>query len=296
MISRRFMTLLTVVFLAAAGQALALPPVGGPGGAPFTADCGADRVMVNADIYTTQNFVTAVRVMCIQVNASGEWLTSPDTVTDLNRVGGSQGTTNHASCQTNWGAVGIHGKAGNVIDSLGTYCGRMYMNTDTSVKTASSTEKKGPWGGPGGAPFDLKCPSGQLLGGLKGRAGELIDSLDVICRYPTAVALAKPTVNLHISPASGSAGTLTLTASISGCCSDGTSTKSFVFESWPLSSGASAPITAAPMTTTGTIATWKPTLGPGTYGFLVRVDVRRNSDKTKIAKTTETVVNNYVKP
>jgi hypothetical protein len=295
MIPRGFKTLLAVVFLAVAGQALALPPIGGPGGAAFTADCGANKVMVHANIYT-QDFVSALRIMCIDVNAAGEWLTSPDTVTDLGRFGGSQGMTNHASCQTNWGAVGIHGKAGNVIDSLGTYCGRLYTNSDTSVKTMGSTEKKGPWGGPGGAPFDLKCPSGQVLTGLKGRAGNAIDSLDLICRYPGAVALAKPKVILNVSPASGNAGTLTLTASISGCCSDGTSTKSFIFESWPLSAGASAPRTEAPMTTLGTTASWKPQLGPGTYGFLVRVEVKRNSDKTKIAKTTETQINNYVKP
>jgi hypothetical protein len=295
MSSRRFKTLPAVVFLSIAGQALALPPVGGPGGAPFTADCGANKVMVHANVYT-QDFVSALRIMCIEVNAAGEWLTSPDTVTDLDRVGGSQGTTNRVTCQTNWGAVGIHGKTGNVIDSLGLHCGRLYTNSDTSVKTAGSTEKKGPFGGPGGAPFDLKCPSGQVLTGLKGRAGNLIDSLDLICRYPSAVALVKPTVTLHVSPASGNAGALTLTASISGCCSDGTSTKSFVFESWPLSAGASAPRTEAPITTLGTTASWKPSLGPGTYGFLVRVEVRRNSDKTKITKTTETSINNYVRP
>jgi len=43
------------------------------------------------------------------------------------------------------------------------------------------------WGGGGGSPFDLACPSGQFVTGIIGRSGSRVDAFGVVCGTPTLV-------------------------------------------------------------------------------------------------------------
>jgi hypothetical protein len=70
-----------------------------------------------------------------------------------------------------WAVLGIHGRSGARVDKLGVRCGKLGSDT-----------MRGPGGGGGGNPFDDTRPGGQVARGLKGRAGTLVDQIELSYR------------------------------------------------------------------------------------------------------------------
>lgn len=99
-------------------------------------------------------------------------------------AGGSGGTSYSLSCGSDKALVGIKGKAGSFIDRVIAVCAR--INDDGSW-LGSVSEAIGPRGttdfagGLGGNSFNLTCPSGYAVSGIKGKAGAYIDQLKVRC-------------------------------------------------------------------------------------------------------------------
>jgi len=91
--------------------------------------------------------------------------------------GGSGGTSSYnLDCGSTGIITGIYGKSGFWIDQVGIIC--RTVNADGNL---GSTYTKGPAGGSGGTASTVQCPSGRILGGLRGAAGSYMEQLDLGC-------------------------------------------------------------------------------------------------------------------
>ena len=92
-------------------------------------------------------------------------------------AGGTGGTPFSLICADHKALVGIQGRAGSYIDSIRGVCrGFDELGTaDAAVTTATA-------GGSGGtSSFDLRCPSGEAMVGVKGRADWWVDRVQIEC-------------------------------------------------------------------------------------------------------------------
>ena len=145
-------------------------PHGGNGGSPFNLTCSGDEVLVGITVRAGR-LVDSVEALCVKVNPNGTW--SGGHVA-RGRAGGSGGSSVMALCDQGSAVTGIHGRAGALVDSVGTQCSKLAGSEGKSTK--------GPFGGGGGTPFSVDaCPGGQVGKGLRGRSGALIDQIDLVC-------------------------------------------------------------------------------------------------------------------
>ncbi|MFE8597857.1 jacalin family lectin [Archangium violaceum] len=101
---------------------------------------------------------------------------------NLSARGGSGGAASSTECPANYVAVGIHGRASNLVASLGLVC--RYLYTDGSLGAWYYTAATN--GVYAGNSFDIQCPTGQVAVGVHGRSGIFLDALGVSCAYPNS--------------------------------------------------------------------------------------------------------------
>jgi hypothetical protein len=97
-------------------------------------------------------------------------------------AGSSGGTAYELSCGSGRALVGIKGKAGSFIDKVQGVCAQ--INYDGSWQ--GSTSVTGSAGGSEGTDYNLTCPSGYAISGIKGKAASYIDQLYVLCQALTS--------------------------------------------------------------------------------------------------------------
>jgi hypothetical protein len=108
-------------------------------------------------------------------------ITTNSFATNTPVAGGSGGTSYSLSCGSDKALVGIKGYAGSYIDGAFGVCAQ--INYDGSWQ-GSVSDTLGPGGFAGrstGNSFDLTCPRGYAVTGIKGKAGSYIDQLKVRC-------------------------------------------------------------------------------------------------------------------
>lgn len=93
-------------------------------------------------------------------------------------VGGQGGSDFSRSCDASEVMVGITGRAGWVVDRLGAIC----QGVGTDGVPTGATRQTAASGGSGGNAFTLRCPAGQAVSGIQGRAGHLVDRIQLSCR------------------------------------------------------------------------------------------------------------------
>jgi hypothetical protein len=95
--------------------------------------------------------------------------------------GGPGGSVFDVACPNGKAIVGVHGRAGSVIDQLSFTCGRLQV-VDTSSRSETPTAPEfeirelagsrrpyeAAFGGAGGEPFSLECPSGWVASRIEG--------------------------------------------------------------------------------------------------------------------------------
>jgi hypothetical protein len=99
------------------------------------------------------------------------------TVVSTSQAGGSGGTSFTQTCANGGVLVGLQGAFGDFIDSVKAVCSRIDSigdPVDTSVLSAHG-------GGGGTTGYDLRCPRGWAVTGLKGRSGSLVDRIQLVC-------------------------------------------------------------------------------------------------------------------
>ncbi|MBN1945579.1 MAG: hypothetical protein JW797_07870 [Bradymonadales bacterium] len=84
-----------------------------------------------------------------------------------------------AHCPSGEVMVGVHGRAGSVIDALGITCAPLSQLTQGAETV--DLHRLETQGGDGGQPFDLVCPPGTAAIGFSGRSGDSIDAAGVAC-------------------------------------------------------------------------------------------------------------------
>ncbi len=105
-------------------------------------------------------------------------LTVPSVTTGI--VGGSGGSPYALACPPGSAATGILGRAGSNVNQVQVQCTGVVNGT---LSGASATTARA--GGGGGSPYDLGCPAGYVVVGIRGRVGNggagVIDMLSVDC-------------------------------------------------------------------------------------------------------------------
>ena len=105
--------------------------------------------------------------------------------TSAGRAGGAGGSSFAAACPDDHAIIGLHGAAGAVIDSAIAICAPL-VATETGWTVdldAERTSLPGA-GGKGGKAFELQCPDGQVVAGLTGRSGAVVDAVGLFCTAP----------------------------------------------------------------------------------------------------------------
>jgi hypothetical protein len=96
-------------------------------------------------------------------------------------AGGTEGSSYTLSCGSNRALVGIRGYAGRYIDGAFGVCAQINYDGSWQGSVSDTLGPGGYAGSSGGSSFNLTCPSGYAVTGIKGKAGFYIDQLRVRC-------------------------------------------------------------------------------------------------------------------
>ncbi|MBN1946319.1 MAG: hypothetical protein JW797_11635 [Bradymonadales bacterium] len=153
---------------------------GGTGGEIFGWNCPAGEVLIGVSGRIVSNMVESLRPHCQSLEA----LRAGDDRAEITRGpsfgAGRQGAGLELICPSGQATVGIYGSAGTLIHQLGLVC--------AEVQGESGPPQIGPplrqevaVGEPLGVPFEGVCPQGTVVGGIRGRAGTLVDACYLAC-------------------------------------------------------------------------------------------------------------------
>lgn len=170
---------------------------GGKGGVPQRVDCPAGSVVVSLRVTENKDVAESAAVDCrplASVTRAGGALPSTSAGVSAGTVG-LQGATKPeqlSTCPSNAVAVGVHGRAGLLVDSLGVVCSP--LRRDSEGRGSLGGNRNGPaQGGRGGSPFRFQCPPGAVLTGLDARGGALVDAVSPTCTALADLLPDKPT-------------------------------------------------------------------------------------------------------
>ena len=164
------------------GNTLLTNPVGGTGGSPFSINCPSGQISTGLSVRAGSN-IDQIRLRCAPVTNVGvnaySLFAQTGSVTLSAAAGGNGGTASTLACPATYGLKGVSGRVGNggrgVIDQIRGNC-RKLLST-ASVNTVTRGRTLG-----GSITFALTCPGDTVVTGLRGRAGSLIDQLQLVCR------------------------------------------------------------------------------------------------------------------
>ena len=112
-------------------------------------------------------------LVCLLAAASG----AHAVVVSTAQAGGSGGTAFTQTCPDGAVLAGLQGRFGDFIDSVKAVCVRLDAIGDAVETTVQSAH-----GGSGGTTgYDLRCPRGWAVTGLRGRSGFFVDRLQLVC-------------------------------------------------------------------------------------------------------------------
>ncbi len=160
------------------GTATTTVSAGGTGGSPYVLACPIGSIATGLNGRAAGNIASlgALQVKCSLIsNVLAGLGTSNPTAT----TGGDLGNPFQLSCPPLYAITGAQGRVGKngtgVVDQLAIVCtqlGGSATNTSTSVGAVND----------GSATFALNCPAGKAVTGLQGRAGNLIDQIQLQCQ------------------------------------------------------------------------------------------------------------------
>ncbi len=163
---------------------------GGTGGSPMTWDCAPGEVVATLDGRVTSNgsanLLGGLQASCQPVTARQGSLAAAGALQEGPFYGGNGADGRwHLACNPGDVAIGLHGRAGALVDAVGLVCARhptvardatgaAGLRSDATYRTAAQ-------GGPGGLAFELKCPPGSVFWGLRAQGAALIDQVGLAC-------------------------------------------------------------------------------------------------------------------
>lgn len=117
------------------------------------------------------------------------------------QAGGTGGTAFTLTCPDGKALIGIKGKAASYVDSIRAVCARF-----DAIGQASGVVSTGVKGGSGGQAYELRCPSGQVVTGLRGRAAGWVDQIGIVCAEISRTGEALATTAASVPFRAGGAG------------------------------------------------------------------------------------------
>jgi len=163
---------------------------GGSGGSPMTWDCARGEFVATLAGRVTSNgaakLLGGLQVTCQPVDVRQGSLVAAAPPQEGPFYGG-QGSDGrfHLTCAPGDVAVGLHGRAGALVDAVGLICARgPSVATDaagTPSLRASNRYRTTAEGGAGGNAFALECPDGSVFWGLRAQGAALIDQVGLAC-------------------------------------------------------------------------------------------------------------------
>lgn len=144
-------------------------------GAPHAWDCPPGEFIAafeGAETDRAPTTVARLRGRCARLAKPGEGETTPS-------WGGASQRPEHASsCPAASAAIGIAARTGRFLDAVQVLCA--VIRSDGSIDPARTAT--GEWiGGPGGEARTILCPLGQVVRGIRVRAGALVDGVGIAC-------------------------------------------------------------------------------------------------------------------
>lgn len=78
--------------------------------------------------------------------------------------------------------LGYRGMSGKFIDQFRVVCGRVEASDgESSTLQTNETTETTNVGGKGGDPFEIQCPEGSIVRGVRGRSGAFVDAVGIQC-------------------------------------------------------------------------------------------------------------------
>ena len=74
-----------------------------------------------------------------------------------------------------------HAKTADTLGKLSEKEIRSAINRGSKQKLASTTRDSDEAGGKGGNPYEIRCPPGYMVVGIRGREGTVVDSIQLVC-------------------------------------------------------------------------------------------------------------------
>jgi hypothetical protein len=152
-----------------------LAPVGLENGnviAPASTHCSGGDYIAGLWGRTSGTAIDAIGLRCRNPNGA-------DSFKPL--FGGSTGSQFNLACFSGELAVGVHGTADSVINSVGMVC---QSRADILQDTLNNRFVDGTVGGTGGMAWSRTCPKGLALKAVRLRTGLLVDRMELVCYDP----------------------------------------------------------------------------------------------------------------
>jgi hypothetical protein len=156
-----------------------LPEHGGNAGDPFSDSCPSGYALTGLEGRANPEGVVSVRAACTRVappNGPNYSINATQHRALTARGVATVGTHFALQCPVGEIAIGVSGRHTSMVSMLSLDCAHVYP--DGSIGDARS---RGDAGGVSGEDFEDHCPAGEMLVGLNGRTGRVVDRVGVQC-------------------------------------------------------------------------------------------------------------------
>jgi hypothetical protein len=150
---------------------------GGSGGETFSLACPQPGMVVVGISGTSGTYVDNLVLRCARLQPDG---TPGQSTIDMasGQAGGGGGSYFQLFCGPKEVAVGISGRAGDLLDAISLYCAPLASWVGASNPSTNPTDIRG---GGGGVQFQERCPNGYALAAMTGRSHDYIDAVAPVC-------------------------------------------------------------------------------------------------------------------
>jgi hypothetical protein len=155
---------------------------GGSGGTAGQTWCGDGRVVESlaVDVRAGALGLLAARADCRRLRIRGSTVAFEGDV-ESGPLFGKGRPSLRIACPVGQVLVGLHGRADTLVRAVGPICQTGRELEAQPGGRGVKTRRGKSFGDDEGEPFELVCPQGQVVRGLSGRGGALVDNVGVVC-------------------------------------------------------------------------------------------------------------------
>ncbi len=159
---------------------------GGSGGYEFQWHCSEGKAVagVEGTLAPRADYVGTIRPLCRPVSYDGDVPELRGRTIEGPQLGTIRGHDPfQVRCPQGMFVIGARGREGDFVDRLRLVCGRLEKASDAqdnAFQTVEEQETQGA-GGKGGESYEMMCPDGSIVRGMRGRSGSFVDAAGIQC-------------------------------------------------------------------------------------------------------------------